>query len=218
MVFSIIGNICKTLVLCKKCNFSCCINYEDSKTQSNMEESNKSLNTGCYPESCINFERDYLLNTYPITADFYDINDIGQFITDIDGLCIHINKKGAEHIGELHKKMFFSPIWSHNLCSDDVINIIKKWQESLDNEKILIYKERRIVKNKFVYILVEAYPIFSKGRFKGMKGIMMRVTKPVWYKFDEKKATKLLIVMELKKEDSLYIPIKKPNIDNHCED
>ena len=203
MVFSIIGNICKTLVLCKKCNFSCCMNYEDSKTEINMEDSMESRNikkaTGRYQESCINFDRDYVLSSYPRTKDFYDINDIGQFLTDIDGLCIHINNKGAEHIGEPRIKIIFSQIWAQNVYSDDIIEVIKEWEETLDQEKLLIYKERRIVKNKFVYLLVEAYPVFSKNRFKGMKGIIMRVTKPVWNKLDISKIKKQLIKIELGK-------------------
>jgi hypothetical protein len=213
MVVSVFENICKKLTLWKRCSISCCNNYEESKTEehTHVRAIEAALPISRIdivdPISCINFEREYVLNTCMITADFYDINDIGQFLTDIDGFCIHINEKGTEHIGERRTKIQFSLMWAFNLYSDDVMDVIREWQESLDHEKVLIYKERRIINNRFVYLIIEAYPIFSKGRFKGMKGIMMRVTKPVWNKFDSKSAKKTLIQMELNKEESLHIPV-----------
>jgi hypothetical protein len=212
MVFSILESICQKLVLCRKCNVACCNDYDESATHSKVvpyiDPDLRSPQVAITsPGSFINFERDYVLSKYQITSDFYDINDIGQFLTDIDGFCIHINEKGAEHIGEPRIKIKFSLMWAFNLCSDDVIDVIREWQESLDNESILIYKERRIVDSRFVYLLVEAYPVFSKKRFKGMKGIMMRVTKPVWNKFDPKVAKKILIQMDFKKEETLRIPV-----------
>jgi hypothetical protein len=186
------------------------IKVERTHRRNNSEssaKSNSSMVTLLDQESCFSFERPYVLNTYPLTSDFYDVDDIGKFLTDIDGFCLYINDKGAEHIGESRKKIKFSLMWSYNLFSDDIINAIHEWQECLDHEKVLIYKERRIVQNKFVHLIIEAYPIISRKRFKGMKGIIMRVTKPVWHKFDVKVAKKILIEMELKLEECMHIPI-----------
>jgi hypothetical protein len=177
MTFNLIQSICDTLVFCKKCNLICCNEYEPTVNN----------NMGC-DIGYFNFERKYILSTYRLTKNLFDFDDVGKIITDIDGLCIYIDQKASEHIGETCSKIRFSPIWYHNLYSQDNTSILDKWQSALEEEKFLLYKEQRVFitndnKKENVYLLGEFYPIFSKNRFKGMKGIIMRVTKSIWRKF-----------------------------------
>jgi hypothetical protein len=66
------------------------------------------------------------------------------------------------------------------------------WQDALKHKYPFIFKERRLHNNRFAYLIYEVYPIFLENGFKGMKGIIMRVTKPIWQKFEPKKYIKSL--------------------------
>ena len=191
MSFQLTENICRKLVFCKSCNVACCNNEEDDKKEHsiNSENSNTDVNN---IEMYFNFEYKYVLRHDRTISAFFDMDDIGKFTTDIDGLCIYINDKWAEHIGEKKKNIKFTLIWTHNLFNDDVVNIMHIWQDALKHKYPFIFKERRLHNNKFAYLLYEVYPIFSENGFKGMKGIIMRVTKPIWQKFEPKKYIKLL--------------------------
>jgi hypothetical protein len=191
MSFQLTENICRKIVFCRSCNVACCSNEEDEKKEHsiNSENSNTDINN---IEMYFNFEYKYVLSHDRAISAFFDMDDIGKFTTDIDGLCIYINDKGAEHIGEKKKNIKFTLIWTHNLFNDDVVNIMHIWQDALKHKYPFIFKERRLHNNKFAYLIYEVYPIFSENGFKGMKGIIMRVTKPIWQKFEPKKYIKLL--------------------------
>jgi hypothetical protein len=189
MSFQLTENLCRKLIFCKTCNVECC-NEEDEKSVSNNDD--ESMTNDNNIEMFFSFDYNYILSHDRIVSPFFDMDDIGKFTTDIDGLCIYINDKGAEHIGERKRNIKFTLIWTHNLFNDDVVNIMNIWQDALKHKCSVIFKERRLHHNRFAYLIYEVYPIFSENGFKGMKGIIMRVTKPIWQKFDTKKYIKIL--------------------------
>jgi hypothetical protein len=136
-------------------------------------------------DELFNYEQQYNILENPITKDFYEEEDLGKFMTDIDGYCLYINEKGAEHIGENQSNLHYGIFWLQNLFNEDFKKVSDIWNNSLANEVALIYTERRIVDNHIRYLIVEAYPVFSGIRCKGLKGIILRTTKPIWKRFTQ---------------------------------
>lgn len=103
MSFSILDKIAEKLTFCKRCSLVCCVNYGDvEKSESIRSRHNihRDSISSIDADEFFNFNKSYRLFTNTITADFYVNEDLGKFITDIDGYCIYINETGAEHIGE----------------------------------------------------------------------------------------------------------------------
>lgn len=187
MSFSILEKIAEQLTFCKKCSFMCCVNYGDIEKsvscKSNCNMRKKSVSSIGYSDEFFDSKRPYILLSNQLTADFYVNEDLGKFMTDIDGYCIYINEIGAEHIGESVNSLRYGIMWSQNVFNEDFKKVADKWHVALEHETPLIYTERRIVENHIRYLIIEAYPVFSGARCKGLKGIIMRITKPVWVKF-----------------------------------
>lgn len=217
MVISVVENICKKLIFCKECNVECCnkdanVNMEDDDISVSFrdhehEYSISNTLTVDNLENCFNFDSIYVLSIYPVTSAFFDMDDIGKFVTDLDGICLYINVKGAEHIGEQRKKIRFSLMWSHNVYNEDIIEVMHEWQNALEKEIPIVFKERRVKNNQIAHLIIEAHPVFSRNRFKGMKGIIMRVTKPVWNKCDVKKCMHL--INEVEEETTMLLEHNK---------
>ena len=205
MSFSILNSIAEKLTFCKKCSMVCCVkvgNTEDSisvdshiRHSHNARHSNnsrfihrkleRSQTLLSDVDELFNNDQKYDILENPITAEFYEEEDLGKFMTDIDGYCLYINEKGAEHIGEIQSNLHYGIFWLQNLFNEDFKKVSDIWRNSLTNEVALIYTERRIVDNHIRYLIVEAYPVFSGTRCKGLKGIILRTTKPIWKRFTQ---------------------------------
>ncbi len=174
MSFYILGELCKRIVICKGFTISCC------NEQNNELYFNELIN----PENIYRFD-DYTLMRNSVTSGFCDEEDIGKFITDIDGICTMLNTKTIEMIGET-KRITSEPIWSFNLISEDLEGTIAIWKSCSSKETQFIHKERRMLEKGLAHLIVEAHPIFSldRSRFKGFRGIIIRVPKSLWYKLD----------------------------------
>jgi PAS domain-containing protein len=185
MSFSILEKIADSLTFCKQCSLSCCnTNNVDSGIKVERKDRHYSMTNVIDREALFNFDRDYEVRRNSITETFCEEDvDIGKFITDIDGMCIYINEKGAEHLGKNVDDIRYSLIWTHNLYNEDAFNVSRLWTIALEEEAPILYTERRIIKYNIVYLIIEAYPEFSGNRCKGMRGIIIRTIKPVWFNF-----------------------------------
>lgn len=141
--------------------------------------------------SQLTFRDNYILQMYNISAPFFDMHEIGKFITDIDGMCIYISKMGCYHIGKLYRDVIYKTYWADNIYSGDIVNVVEQWQIGLDEATPFIYKERRMIKGKVAYLLIEVHPTYARNKVKNMQGIIMRVPKKIWNKFDVDEASKL---------------------------
>jgi len=188
MSFSILEKIADSLTFCRQCSLSCCnttsVDPGIKVDRRSKRPTHYSMTNVLDREALFNFDRDYEVKRHPITETFCEEDvDVGKFITDIDGMCIYINEKGAEHLGKAIDEVRYSLIWTHNLFNEDAFAVSRLWTLALEEERPILYTERRIVKYSIVYLVIEAYPEFSGNRCKGMRGIIVRTIKPVWFNF-----------------------------------
>lgn len=174
-IVSIMDSICNKLVIFKRLNVSCCNKIEESKV------SIDDFTDGFYDFDC---ESEFILRSHNLISSFYDRQDIGKFVTNIDGICVYANDKVSEMFGAKKNMILYHHIYSININTNDFTNTVKAWQTALVEKRPLLYKERRSHGSaNTVYLIVEAHPYYSDNGWLGMHGVFVRVTKQVWNKF-----------------------------------
>lgn len=198
--FSIFSSIFGGIVCCKGAKpiirFSCCGNVEESA--SNKILSNSSNDIG------FSFDEDYLLKSHKSTKDLYDNDNVGKFVTDADGLVLYASHNVCSFIGKDFSKIKFGFLMT-NLLKEDFLPVFQSWINDLENQSNHVGKHRYYVDGHIVYILIEAYPIYTRGIFKGMKGIMLHVPYKIWnkFKFNEQNINKI----HMDKAHTIQFPI-----------
>ncbi len=176
---SVLDSICNKLVIFKRLSVTCC-NRVDNSTNVELEH---------WIDDFYNFDCDsnYILKSHGLISSFFDEQDIGKIVTDIDGVCMHINKNIPTMLGTAKKNILYHHMCSVNVNTYDYSDVNAKWQTALKNQSRLIYKERRTHgSGDTVYLIVEVHPYYSNNGngFMGMHGVLVRVTKQVWRQFN----------------------------------
>jgi hypothetical protein len=205
--FSMFSSFFDKISCCKKSTFICYINNDSIENSNCNSDSNEIIFT---------FNEDYILKSHNLTKNLYDNENIGKFVTDADGLTIYASKNICKFVGEDIHTIKFGLLMTNNLLKADILDVVKSWNNDLLTQTSHMGKQRYYINNEIKYILIEAYPLFTRGIFKGMKGIMLKVPKKIWEQFSFDKEKKELLPLDKSHTIQLPINLEKNQIPVIC--
>lgn len=195
LISSIFSSFIGKVICCKDSKsviyLSCCGNVENSINNNKTELDNNVIGLLCNGE--------YILKTHKLTKNLYENNNIAKFKIDADGMISFLTSNIESLIGVKPNKLNLG-FTTDNMLKEDFIPILQQWINCIQREIPHISKQRYF-KNDLIYIIIESYPIHTRGIFKGMEGIIMKVSKKIWDQFE-------LNIVNKEKPRTIHFPIR----------